>query len=311
MRVAQRYVQSVQTHIRCRETPVGYSLSTALSTFVLKTRAASRMTDANGTESEMAKGSSSKPRRKRSENLDLERMRRLYHAMLRCSRATRNSTARMRLGTEVPALLDLRGGDLLVTSEITPAIQLLAGGRQPLHVRLTPTSASSLPVQLGVASGIAFRARAERSKALVTVFANAADRASWRESLRVAAEHKLPALFFLFSSAGVEQLVADAQAAGVASMMVDASDSVAVYRICQEAQVRARMGDGPAFIAAYAPRSSARTNPLQTLAAFLREHKYPVDEWETGSSRRSVSRRRPARGRAATTLPFHVITIQR
>ena len=260
------------------------------------------------TERDMAQPSSGKPRRKRTENLDLHRMRRLYLSMLRCSRATGNRVARSRLGTEVPALLDLRRGDLVVTTQMTPAVQLLAGGRMPRRGS-SASSSGSLPVQLGIAAGIALRARGEGRKALVTLFADGADGAAWRDSLGFAAAHKLPALFFLFSrNSALDQLVADANAASVASMVVDASDAVAVYRVCQEAQVRARMGDGPAFVAAYLPRNPARTNPLHALASFLREHKYPVDDWKTPKPRRGATRGRRGDG---PDSPFHVITVRR
>ena len=267
----------------------------------------------------MAQTSTAKPRRKRSENLDLQRMRRLYDAMQRCSAASRNGRGRAALGTEVPALLDLRLGDVVVTPEVTPALRILAGA-QPLRrkqkVRLAP--ASGLAVQLGVASGIALHARQERKRALVTIFADVADRNAWRDAIHVAAQRKLPMLMFLLTrGSGLERLIADANAAGVASMLVDAADSVAVYRICQEAHLRARMGDGPAFVIGYLPRAAA--NPLRSLAEFLREHKYPVDQWEAAASRRS--RRKAAKPRSTRTknsrkkplpdLPFHVITVRR
>lgn len=260
-----------------------------------------------------------KPRRKRSENLDLQRMRRLLKAMTRCSRATRDAATRARLGTEVPALLDMRGGDVLVLSSVTPAMRLLADAqpsRKSAHSRTT--SASTLAVQLGLASGIALRAREQRRRALVAVFAEVADRNAWRDALTLSSQYKLPLLFFLFSrNSALETLLADANSAGVASMIVDAADSVAVYRVCQEAQLRARMGDGPAFITACLPRASARPNPLASLRAFLEQHQYPIHEWEKAISRRT---RRPAaksRGRRRSKkspkldFPVHVITLKR
>jgi hypothetical protein len=260
-----------------------------------------------------------RPRRKRSENLDLQRMRRLYEAMFRSSRATRDAIARARLGTEVPALLELRGGDVLVLSRVTSTMRLLAGALPSLssnHTRLK-ASASALAVQLGLASGIALRARHESRRALVAVFAEVADRNAWQDALRLASAHKLPLLFFLFArGAGLDRLLADANAAGVASMIVDAADSVAVYRVCQEAEVRARMGDGPAFIIGHLPTASARPDPLASLTTFLREHAYPVDEWEAAASRRArrtsgKTRKKRSTKAAGSDLPYHVITLRR
>ena len=263
-----------------------------------------------------------KPRRKRSENLDLQRMRRFYDAMLRCSRASRNAKARATLGSEVPALLDLRGGDILVSSRATAAIDLLSGRAAERRKADTQPVAtpSLLAVQLGLASGIAFRAREERRRALVVVFAEVDDRNAWRDALTLASERKLPLLFFLFSrGSGIDTLLADANAAGVASMFVDAADSVAVYRVCQEAQLRARMGDGPAFIIAHLASPSARPDPLASLREFLTDHKYPVDEWQSAAARRS-SRRKPS-GKvkrkkrrtksASVSSPFQIIAIRR
>ena len=262
---------------------------------------------------------SPKPRRKRSENLDLQRMRRLYEAMTRGSLASRNASARARLGTEVPALLEMRGGDIVVISRVTPAMQLLGGAQAPRKNSGKPAAASTLAVQLGLASGIALRARDDGRRALVAVFAEIADRGAWRDALTLASERKLPLLFFLFSRGpGLETLLADANAAGVASMLVDASDSVAVYRVCQEAQLRARMGDGPAFVIAHLPHASVRPDPLGALRAFLAEHKYPLDEWQSAASRRA--RRRPltksrSRKRRKKSprldFPVHVITLKR
>lgn len=261
-----------------------------------------------------------KPRRKRSENLDLQRMRRLYEAMLRCSRSGRAPAARARLGTEVPALLELRGGDIVVLSRVTPATQLLAGA-QPARVVANGRGASDsvLAVQLGLASGIALRAREEKRRVLVAVFAEIAGRDVWRDALTLASERKLPLLFFLFSRGpGLETLIADANAAGVASMIVDAADSVAVYRVCQEAQLRARMGDGPAFVIAHLPHGSVRPDPLGFLRTFLQEHKYPVDEWQSALSQRSrrnsgAKSRGRKRGSKSQRLdfPVHVITLRR
>lgn len=268
----------------------------------------------------MTQAKPAKPKRKRSENLDLQRMRRLYEAMLRCSRATRDAVARARLGTEVPALLELRGGDVLVLSHVSSTMRLLAAAEAQ---RRAPTArsngtASALAVQLGLASGIALRARQERRRAIVAVFAEGPDRNAWRDALRLASQGRLPLLFFLLSrSPRLERLVADANAAGVAAMIVDAADSVAIYRVCQEAQLRARMGDGPAFIVGCLPRASARPDPLASLHTFLREHAYPVDEWHEAFSRRArrtAGQRRVGKSRAkasAMELPFHVITLRR
>src|SRR3974390_3212026 len=96
----------------------------------------------------------------RTENLDLNRMRRLYRAALLCSRATRNGAGRAVIGTEVPAMLDLRPGDVIGTPQITPAMQLLAGAEPPRPGQESSSgSGSALAVQLGLASGIALRAR--------------------------------------------------------------------------------------------------------------------------------------------------------
>jgi hypothetical protein len=258
-----------------------------------------------------------RPRRKRSENLDLQRMRRLYEALLRCSRATRDLATRARLGTEVPALLEMRGGDVLVLSRVTATMRLLAGATAPSSAQ-SNRSSSALAVQLGLASGIALRARQESRRALVAVFAETSDRDAWRDALLLASARKLPLLLFLFArGSGLERLLADANAAGVASMIVDAADSVAVYRVCQEAQLRARMGDGPAFIIGHLPTSSARPDPLASLTTFLREHAYPVDEWQAVASRRirrssGKSRGKKRRAKAGTIdVPFHVITLRR
>jgi hypothetical protein len=261
-----------------------------------------------------------KPRRKRSENLDLERMRRLYEAMTRCSRAVRDSAARARLGTEVPALLEMRGGDVVVLSRVSPAMQLLAGAQPPRKPATIAAPASLLAVQLGLASGIALRMRDEQRRGLVAVFADNADRNAWRDALSLASERKLPLLFFLISrDSGLETLLADANAAGVAPTIVDASDSLAVYRVCQEAQMRARTGDGPAFSICYLPRVSARPDPLASLRTFLAEHKYPLDEWQSSLARRTARRRvsRKPRGKKrrtkspTVTSPVHVLTIRR
>jgi hypothetical protein len=213
----------------------------------------------------------------------------------------------------------MRGGDVLVLSRVTSTMRLLADATATPTARTARAngSASALAVQLGLASGIALRARQESRRALVAVFAEVSDRDAWRDALLLASTRKLPLLFFLFArGSGLERLLADANATGVASMIVDATDSVAVYRVCQEAQLRARMGDGPAFIIGHLPGGSARPDPLASLTAFLREHAYPVDDWKATASRRArrssgKSRRNKRRTKATINHPFHVITLRR
>ena len=255
------------------------------------------------------------PRRKRSENLYVQRMRRLYDATLRCARALRGRDAAV-LGTEIPALLDLRSGDRVVTSRITAAMRLLAGAEPDRRAKRPQkrNGPDSIGTQLGVALGLAVEAREQRSKTLVAVFAEQYSAAAWRSAFAVAAENKLPMLLFLVSGdRSLDAAVRDAYDAGIASMAVDATDAIAVYRVCQEAQARARIGDGPAFIACSMAAGSARHNPVEFLTRFFRQHQYAVDDWKrqlASGNGTSASRGRKARTTAAANVPIHILTMR-
>ncbi len=103
-------------------------------------------------------------------------------------------------------------------------------------------------------------AMAARQAGLVVVYALAGEvpAALWKKALRFAAEQELPVVFVVLPAARVrggkarteevEGVSALALGCGVPTMVVDADDAVAIYRVAQESIGHARIGGGAALM---------------------------------------------------------------
>jgi 2-oxoisovalerate dehydrogenase E1 component alpha subunit len=184
-----------------------------------------------------------------------------------------------------------------------------SGGRQmPAHYGLARakilTSGSPVATQIPHAAGAALASKIRGDGAVaITYFGDgASSKGDFHEGLNFAAIHKLPAIFVCENNHYAISVPAQKQMAvgsvayrgpgyGMASVSVDGTDPLAVYRVVREAAERARAGEGPTLIESnvarltphssddddrrYRPESDREDarhhDPLLFFAAYLRE----------------------------------------
>ena len=185
-----------------------------------------------------------------------------------------------------------------------------SGGRQmPAHYGLARakilTSGSPVATQIPHAAGAALASKIRGDKAVaITYFGDgASSKGDFHEGLNFAAIHKLPVIFvcennhYAISVPSQKQMAVGSVAYrgpgyGMASVSVDGTDPLAVYRVVREAADRARAGEGPTLIESnvvrltphssddddrrYRPESereeARRHDPLEVFARYLRAH---------------------------------------
>src|ERR671927_128244 len=147
-----------------------------------------------------------------------------------------------------------------------------SGGRQmPAHYGLARakilTSGSPVATQIPHAAGAALASKIRGDGAVaITYFGDgASSKGDFHEGLNFAAIHKLPAIFMCENNHYAISVPAQKQMAvgsvayrgpgyGMASVSVDGTDALAVYRVVREAADRARAGEGPTLIEANVAR---------------------------------------------------------
>ena len=202
--------------------------------------------------------------------------------------------------TAVGIALDLRPEDSVVPAPHGPIVQFLKGvpldalfaPPPPNSARSSSNATPSVAPHLNVmrpsaalsdrcnaATGAALAHKLRKSGNIAVVFCGErpASLAVWQESLLFAGTHQLPLLFVVQDGPGAPggrwQLSGGARSYGFPGIPVDSNDVVAVYRVAQEAIVRARRGGGPTLIEAvhYAPASEAgfQPDPLARMETYL------------------------------------------
>ena len=194
-----------------------------------------------------------------------------------------------------------------------------SGGRQmPAHYGLARakilTSGSPVATQIPHAAGAALASKIRGDKAVaITYFGDgASSKGDFHEGLNFAAIHKLPVILvcennhYAISVPSSKQMAVGSVAYrgpgyGMASVSVDGTDPLAVYRVVHEAADRARAGEGPTLIESnvvrltphssddddrrYRPESereeARERDPLVVFAAYLRGRGLLDDEAET------------------------------
>ena len=199
-----------------------------------------------------------------------------------------------------------------------------SGGRQmPAHYGLARakilTSGSPVATQIPHAAGAALASKIRGDGAVaITYFGDgASSKGDFHEGLNFAAIHKLPAIFVCENNHYAISVPAQKQMAvgsvayrgpgyGMASVSVDGTDPLAVYRVVREAADRARAGEGPTLIEAnvvrLTPHSSddddrryrterdreqaRHRDPLLFFAAYLRERGLLEDAQDAAARQR-------------------------
>ncbi len=150
---------------------------------------------------------------------------------------------------------------------------------------------AAVAAHISLATGTALACKLRRHESLVTALAwrPPVSLDDWREALRFAAVHKLPVIYVVDNRWGVNsgaeppELGAGAGAYGIPGIVVEASDVVAVFRVCQEAREKARQGYGPTLVECrdFCLRSRAGTgdDPLAAMQGYLEKKGLWSEAW--------------------------------
>jgi hypothetical protein len=202
-----------------------------------------------------------------------ELMRRMYALLLKCREAHRGTE-----GTVVGSLMGLLPEDSLTISHAGDLPRVLFGKKPPEILDLAPLDPKALeidaPAQIAIAAGYALVRSLHRKPGIVLAFAGeAADLTDARETLSFAATHKLALVVVVRhnlaaskNSNAVADLTYEILGTGVAGMTLDGSDSMAVYRVTQEAMFRARHDGGPTLLECKVYRKAATSVPKRLRA---------------------------------------------
>ena len=201
------------------------------------------------------------------------------------------------------------------------------GRSSPAHCGYAPlnviTPASTIAAQLNIGTGMALAFKLQKKPNLVVTLSGdgSTSLGFWHEALNFAGVHKLPMVFVVENNlwaesvssklqTAVEDLSVKAQAYGFPGVTVDGNDVVAVYRACQEAQQRARRGEGPTLVECKTYRWYGHSeidaakyrrpeeveywkarDPIPFMERYLRERGLWADEWKqqiTGEINREI-----------------------
>lgn len=141
------------------------------------------------------------------------------------------------------------------------------GRSSPAHCGYAPlniiTPSSTIAAQLNIGTGVALANKMKKNDNVVVAFSGdgSTSLGFWHEALNFAGVHQLPIVYVVQNNlwaesvtvrlqTRVEDISIKAQAYGFPGITVDGNDVVAVYRVAQEAIVRARQGGGPTLIEA-------------------------------------------------------------
>lgn len=200
------------------------------------------------------------------------KLQQMYTSMLKCrileSHARKITGRRLpSIGKEAAAVgvgIDLGADDVIASSTGTVTASFLKGA--PLGVifdqiyaengaqsagkgklRHASPAASTLAAQGGIATGVAFANKLQKSSSVTVAFLadGAMPQNILDEALAFAARHKLA---ILYVSCGPSAEPSKKPAWNFPVIPVDGNDVVAVYRVAHECIVRARQGGGPALI---------------------------------------------------------------
>lgn len=215
-----------------------------------------------------------------------ERLRQMYTAMVQVRLLEENLEARARrakgkrkvlriFGEEAAraaSALSLEAGDLLSDSTEAPAMDLLLGGSLAEvrgralgkgkaaatagaegHARRLPISEDAEErLQLALGAAAALKVQGAGRVLLVYVQADEVGAKRWKRALHVAGRRELPVIFLVLPSAEstkhLGEMARRARGWGVPGFPVDGADAIGLYRVVQEALLRARMDGGASLI---------------------------------------------------------------
>jgi TPP-dependent pyruvate/acetoin dehydrogenase alpha subunit len=191
--------------------------------------------------------------------LSNKRLREMYTVMVE-SRVLGQTMRRGKLrsfaaGTEacwVGSAIGLRDvdGDFASAGAVGPVLDLVMGAvkQKPSPKRLSGDHLTAVD-RVWFALGAASRMVASQTVGLVYLGVGELQHSQWKQVLTESQRMDLPIVFVAIPSPADEPGIAElATRLGVPGIPVDASDTVAMYRVAQESIGRARAGGGPALI---------------------------------------------------------------
>jgi len=121
----------------------------------------------------------------------------------------------------------------------------------------------------------ALRHKREKRGGLVVLFTRLAKPASMRKAFTAAAKQSLPVLYIFEGGAPSAEI-----SSGIPVIRVDASDTVALYRVAYESILRARDGVGPTILECAAWPGDPEPDPLLKLERYLAAKKLFRLHWK-------------------------------
>jgi TPP-dependent pyruvate/acetoin dehydrogenase alpha subunit len=247
-----------------------------------------------------------------------EHIARLQHGVKARKRlASTHGQEACRVGTAI----ELGPGDLVSDAQAGVVMDLLLGAKvEAVLTRLDalvskdkaaekPGAVRQLPWvedvgdRLKIAMGAALAAKTLKRKNIVLAYVRhrEASGKQWRQVLTLAAELDLPIIFVVLpvgagkkKGDGAASLHAKSHVWGVPGIPVDASDTVALYRVSQESIGRTRGGGGPVLIDCISywlkgTTEDAKADPLLQMKDFLLGRKVCDEAWleEAGAALRT------------------------
>ncbi|HLJ85430.1 MAG TPA: thiamine pyrophosphate-dependent enzyme [Candidatus Angelobacter sp.] len=149
-----------------------------------------------------------------------------------------------------------------------------------------PFMIQSTAVQLSIAAGAALALSTLDKRNVTLAFWSEGDglqSLTW-EALKLSADHRLPVIYVVRPGANPrflsKELRGKAPEIGLPIILVDGNDTVAIYRVSQEAVRRARDGHGPTVIECKVLDSPhAATDPLAFMENYLKRKNLWSDSW--------------------------------
>lgn len=219
-----------------------------------------------------------------------EKLLALYASLLKCRKLSAHAGfgRKASIAPAVAVASDLQAGDTLSANGANLIARLVRGTSlsrvlQGLSSERPQSSAAILKAAVRAARGH----KAKRKKRIAVVFCNQpfAVMKLWHDCLREAAAKRLPILFVCWATANGEESESLAPVPRFPSMVVDANDVVAIYRVATEAATLARRGSGPTLIICQPWQGSkgkksdpADTDPVLNMEYYLARKGLPTAE---------------------------------
>ena len=223
--------------------------------------------------------------------ISAEKLKQLYTLMVRLRACEGKRHPKKRTGRrphfgvacEAGAVIELRSGDAVAILSGQP-LGLLARGPRAANGKDEQSRAGTWSLleegrrdRLAMAAGAAFAQRIRQSNNVVIAFAESGEIARASDSVRFSERERLPVIYF--EKAAVSLPRSKPTAHSLATIPVDDSDAVAVYRVAYEAIAKARRGAGPTLIQCIRLRSlpasirfmDQRGDPIAYLEHYLRK----------------------------------------